>query len=438
MSLSPYRQVLAVPGVRPLLLIAMFARVPVTAIGVTLTLYVVDDLHLGYARAGLVGAAATVGSALGAPLLGRLVDRRGLRPMLVITTAAEAVFWSLAPNLPYLSLVVAAFVAGLLTLPVFSVVRQSLAALVPEGQRRQAYSLDSMSVEVSFMAGPALAVLAVSVFSARATMYALGVAMVAAGLTLILLDPPTKHEDDAAAPAGARRRDWFGRRLFAVLLVSAAATFVLGGTDIAIVAALRASGDQAWIGVVLIVWGAFSLFGGFVHGTVKRPLPPVVIVAAMGLLTMPVGLLGNDWWLLSLAIIPAGVLCAPTLAATAESVSRVVPGYARGEAMGWHGAAITVGISLGAPAAGAVIDTWGPAAGFVVAGGVGAVAALLSLPALGRGATTPAGPAPTVAGPVEPAGPALTEPAGPALTEPAGPALTEPAPAQPAAAAGGR
>lgn len=38
MTIEPYRQVLALPGVRPLILLAMLARVPVTAVGVTLTL----------------------------------------------------------------------------------------------------------------------------------------------------------------------------------------------------------------------------------------------------------------------------------------------------------------------------------------------------------------------------------------------------------------
>ena len=64
-----------------------------TATGVTLTLHVVLDLDRGYGAAGLVGAAVTVGAAIGGPLLGRLVDRRGLRPVLVLTAIAEAIFW---------------------------------------------------------------------------------------------------------------------------------------------------------------------------------------------------------------------------------------------------------------------------------------------------------------------------------------------------------
>ena len=49
-------------------------------------------------------------------------------------------------------------------------VRQSIAALVPEDQRRPAYALDSMSVELSFMVGPALAVALATAVSAQTTM----------------------------------------------------------------------------------------------------------------------------------------------------------------------------------------------------------------------------------------------------------------------------
>ena len=94
-------EVLRLPGVRALILVGLLARIPSVSAGVTLTLHVVLDLDRGYAAAGLVGAAATIGAALGAPLLGRLVDRRGLRPVLVLTTIAEALFWCTAGALPY-------------------------------------------------------------------------------------------------------------------------------------------------------------------------------------------------------------------------------------------------------------------------------------------------------------------------------------------------
>ncbi|MEU2611290.1 MFS transporter [Micromonospora sp. NPDC007271] len=380
-NLKPYRQALALPGLRSLLLVSVLARIPLTATGVTLTFHVVLDLGRGYGAAGLVGAASTIGAALGSPLLGRLVDRRGLRPVLLLTTIAEGVFWAAAPELSYPVLLPAAFLAGLLALPVFSVVRQSVAALVPAERRRPAYALDSMSVELSFMVGPALAVALATTVSPRLTMWAVGAGIVASGICFWLLNPPTRS---AGEPVGAYRkvprREWLTPRLFAVLAVSLAATLVLGGTDVAVVAVLRAGGEVGWTGAVLAVWAVASLVGGFAYGAVTRSFSPLALMAALSLTTIPVGLGGAHWWLLCLALIPAGALCAPTIASTADAVSRLAPAGVRGEAMGLHGSAVTVGIALGAPLAGAVIDASAPLWGFAVTGAIGALVALVVLP----------------------------------------------------------
>ena len=336
MKIEPYRAVLRLPGVRSLLLVAMLARLPVVASGITLTLHVVLDLDRGYGAAGLVGAAFTVGAAIGAPLLGRLVDRRGLRLMLVITTVTEAVYWAVAPALPYQVLLPTTLVAGLLAIPVFSVVRQSIAALVPEHQRRPAYSLDSMSVELSYMVGPAVAVLLITTVSARVAMIAVGVSTVASGIALFLLNPPTRSavEQEEAAAVPVRRREWLRPRLVAMFVVTAATTLVLGATDVSVVAVLRDAGQVEWTGVVLSLWGSYSLVGGFVYGGVTRVLQPAMLMGLMSLLTIPVGLAG-DWWWLCLVLIPAGLLCAPTLG---RDRRRGQPAGARRRARGGHGA----------------------------------------------------------------------------------------------------
>ncbi|MFD6752912.1 MFS transporter [Micromonospora gifhornensis] len=380
--MKPYREALALPGLRSLLLVAILARVPLTATGITLTFYVVQDLGRGYGAAGLVGAAITVGAAIGAPLLGRLVDRRGLRPVLVLTVVVEGIFWSTAPMLSYPLLLPAAFVAGLLALPIFSVIRQSIAALVPVEKRRPAYALDSMSVELSFMIGPALATVGVTTISARLTLYLVGAGIVVSGVVLWLLNPPVRSASEATVGPQPRlaRRQWLTSRMVAVFVVSAAATLVLGGSDVAIIAALRENGDTAFTGVVLAVWAVASLVGGFAYGAARRSFSPVALIGVLGLLTIPVGLGGSHWWLLALALIPAGVLCAPTLASTSDAVSRLAPATVRGEAMGLHGSAVTLGMAVGAPLSGAIIDASSPLWGFAVIGAIGALVTLAVLP----------------------------------------------------------
>jgi predicted MFS family arabinose efflux permease len=383
MTLTPYRETLALRGIRSLLVVATLARIPITAGTVTLTLHVTQDLHLGYGAAGLVGAAFTVGGSLGAPVMGRITDRKGLRPVLVLTTVAEVTFWTAAQAMPYWALLLAALVGGFLTLPAFAVARQSIAALAPESHRLPAFALDSVTTELSFMAGPALGVLVSTTAGARVAMFAVGGGILLSGIGLYLLNPPIRGKDEAPISAGERvaRRTWLRPRLIGVLAISSAATLVLSGTDVAVVAVLQHSGEVAWTGAVLGMWAAYSLLGGFAYGTVRRGLSPLTLFAPMALLTIPVGLAGGHWWLLGLLLLPAGALCAPTITATADAVSRLTPASARGEAMGLHNSSLTVGVALGAPLAGVVMDALSPAWGFAAVGGVGLLVAIAVLPA---------------------------------------------------------
>lgn len=365
-----------------MLAVATLARVPITAGTVTLTLHVTQDLSLGYGAAGLVGAAFTIGGSLGAPVMGRITDRRGLRPVLVLTTVSEVLFWTTAQAMPYWALLVAALLGGLLTLPAFAVARQSIAALAPESHRLPAFALDSITTELSFMTGPALGVLVCTTAGPRTAMLAVGGGILLSGVGLYLLNPLTRAPGEAPISASERvsRRSWLRPELIAVLAISSAATLVLSGTDVAVVAVLQESGEVRWTGAVLALWAVYSLLGGFAYGMVRRGLPPLLLLAPMALLTIPVGLAGNYWWLLGALLLPAGALCAPTITATADAVSRLTPAAARGEAMGWHNSSLTVGVALGAPAAGAVMDMLSPAWGFVTVGGIGLLVAIVVLP----------------------------------------------------------
>jgi predicted MFS family arabinose efflux permease len=397
MSLAPYRRVLAHPGVLRLLVFAALARVPATAAGVVLTLHVVTTLHLGYAAAGLVATAATVGMAVGSPWRGRAVDRLGLRRALVPSIVAEAAVWGSAPFVPYRVLLVVAFAGGVLGLPIFTVARQSLSVLVPEEQRRTAYSLDSMGVELSFMAGPAVGVVVATQVSTTAALLGVGVCMVVAGLALVAFDPPTRSADPVPAPEHATSRGvraFVSPGLVAALGAAVGATIVLAGTDVGVVAVLREHGAVTLTGVIFVFWGLGSMLGATVYGALKRPISPLVLLAGLAVLTVPVGLAGSPWALAAL-IVPAGALCAPVVTATADEIARRVPEQVRGEAMGWHGSALTVGNAVGAPLAGASIDAVAPWAGFAVVGATGLVLALLGLAAMrlfGRRPTA-AGPA---------------------------------------------
>jgi MFS family permease len=400
-SLAPYRRVLARPGLPAVLLLALLARIPITAAPVVLTLHVVLDLHRGFAQAGLLGAVFAVGGAVGAPLLGRGIDRVGLRPVLVVTTVVEGAFWLAAPHLGFAWLLAAGLVAGLLAIPVFSLSRQAVSAMCPPEERQAGFSLDSMGVELSFAVGPAAGIWLLTATDARTTLLTVAAMILAAGTALFVLDPPVRG-DDARLPAAARLAPappagsgaaarWLTTPVLGLLLVTVAATFTVAGTDTALTAVMTDFGRVDRLGLVFAIWCLAYLVGGFVFGASGRRFEPVLVLAALAVLCLPVALAGT-WQALALLVVPTGLFCAPVMSLTAEVLTRTTPAGARGLVLGVHSSALTVGNAVGAPVTGLVVDAVDPRLGFVAIGVLGLVLAGLAR-AVGRSGTGAGAPA---------------------------------------------
>lgn len=401
---TAYSDVLRLPGVLRLFLIALVARVPHAMSGIVLTLHVVTSLDEGYGRAGVVAASMTVGLAVGAPWRGRLVDRLGLRRAVLPSVVVESAVWVVAPHLSYTALIPVVFVAGLFLVPVFSVVRQSLSVMVPPAQQKAAFALDSVATELTFMLAPVLGVLLVTSGSSTVALTVVGVATVGAGALLLWADPPTRsavREGEVAADEPTGRV--LSPQLLVVLLAAVAASFVLVGTDVSLVAALNDAGRAADVGWMVALWAGGSLVGGLVHGTSPRQPSPLTLVALLALALVPAIFLDGPVWL-AVAVVLAGLPCAPALASINATLVRLVPERRRGEVMGWAGTMQTVGNALGAPVVGVVVDRAGAGAGFATAavvGGAVAVTGLVVVAAVGR--RRAAGATPVVPRPGSPA-----------------------------------
>ncbi|MCP2342515.1 MFS transporter [Actinomadura rupiterrae] len=376
--MTGYRQVLAVRGLAPLLGVSLIARAAITADAMTLTMCVVLGLHRSYAAAGGVAAALTAGVALGGPLLGRVIDRRGPRVVLLSTAVIQIAFWLCVPVMPFWTLLGAAFAAGLLMVPAQPVTRQAISAMTTAGQRRAAFALESVQGELSYMVGPPIVILFAAKASPDVVAWVVGVAIVAGGVGIALLNPPLRAADEPDADTGERprRREWLGPRMIAVLVMAFGTTVLLSGTDLAIVATLEEAGQVSWAAVVVAVYGVASIIGGLAYGALTRPLPTWLLLGLLGLATIPAGF-AHSWQWLCVAGAGAGLLTAPTLSTVAHAVSRLAPASVRGEATGLQSSALSAGFALGSPIVGGAIDLTVPAGGFATAGLAGVVAALI-------------------------------------------------------------
>ena len=421
MDVRQYRHVLAVRDTRNALVLGLLIRVPMFAGTVLLTLHVVIALGRSYGQAGLVAAAATVAIAISGPWRGRMLDRLGLRRTVAPSLVIQAVCWSIAPFVDYLPLTALAALAGLFVVPTFSILRQVIIRSVPENRRRSALSLDSAATEAAFMAGPALGVWLATTWNTGWALFACEMAAVAAGCVLWVANPGIKGppqtlarpvvdavpggsalasgagsadptvvsaaapvDDPESGPDGRPRRAWRGfitLPVAAVYLAALCTTLVLSGSDVSIVAALRSFDATSSIGWILALWGSGSLVGGLVYGAWHRSFSVYWLLGGLALTTAPVALaVGVPSF--AVLLILSGPFCAPTITATVEHLSRVVPERFRGEMMGWHGSAMTGGSAVGAPLAGFAIDHAGWQWGFVVVSaagfGVAVIGVLLS------------------------------------------------------------
>ncbi len=389
MSFSAYADILRTPAARRTLTVGLLIRIPMWAGAVIITLHVVSHLGRSYTEAGLVTAAGTVAAAVSGPWRGRLLDRIGLRatvlPSLLVLTAC----WCVAPWVGYWALVPLVFVAGLFVVPTFSIIRQVMISVVDDERRKTALVLDSVAVELSFMIGPAIGVLAATYWNTSWALLTCELLSVVGGLALWIINPRLLRDSetesslpgadgDPATPGKLSVRSWMSPTVLAIIAASMTATIVLSGTDVGIVASLRQMGHQSSIGWVLAIWGAGSAIGGLVYGAMKRTLSAFVLVGLLGLSTIPAAWAGDRWSLAALLFV-AGLFCAPAITATIDNLSRAVPARVRGEAMGWHGSALTGGSAIGAPMVGFAIDHRGWPAGFVFTGAIGLFIAAIGI-----------------------------------------------------------
>ncbi|MFG2805867.1 MFS transporter [Streptomyces massasporeus] len=385
MRLQAYRQVLGIPGLRSMLVLGVLAKIPVVAIPMILTLHVTAEQRLGFGRAGLLVALWTAGVAVGAPFQGRHIDRHGLRPLLVVASVCQALFWVSASRMPYPVLLGAALLSGLVLVPGTTISRLVISGLVPEERRHTAYAVDSMLTNVSYMIGPALGVALATQASSTVAFRGVGLLLVVSGVAVIVVNPALEPggEDRPADSARPPLRQWLNRGLVATLACTFAAGMFSSGAEIGVVGSLQQRDQVGWITPVILVFGVCSMTGGILYGGLRRSPSAALIVACLGAVTLPLGLAARAPWL-ALALLPAALLYAPAFASTASAASAFSVAGARATAMSVYSTAMTVGTALGGPLVGAVLDRWGPGWAFATVGASILVISLLTLPLLGH------------------------------------------------------
>lgn len=385
--LSKYRSVLSLPGALLLFATALVARLPQGMAPLAVLLLVRGATH-SYAAAGAAVGASALATAVCAPVLGRLVDARGRRRVLLPLAAGQAVLYILLVvaaqgHAGAAVLIVLAAISGGLLPPVAPVVRVLVGEMFDDpGTRETAYALEAVIQEVLWITGPLFVALVVAFGSPALAVGLLGV-VVLGGTTLFLRSPWLRAEaGDPAAGRATRTSALASPELRALLAPIALTGAGLGAIEIGLPSLALHAGSRPASGLLLALWSVGSMAGGLWYGagawrsSLGRRYR--VLLGLAVLCTAP---------LIAARSIPAGVLCsllagltvAPMFSCQYALVGRAVTAGSETEAFTWVSAALIGGLAAGSALAGAVIGPGGVSAPFLVSCGATMLAALMAV-----------------------------------------------------------
>ena len=359
---------------------SVLARLPLAATGIGLLVHV-HHLTGSYAAAGAVSGALAAAQGAGGPLLGRLVDRRGQTAVLLasaLTSGAALVAAAAVPHdTPLVVLLLLAAVIGAATPPVGACMRTLIPLRTPGAERqRRAYAADATATELTWVAGPPLA-LALGAAAGTGAALTAAAAVLMAATVLFALAPASRTWRPGPRVKSRRGGALASPALRILVGVLVAVGVVFGATEVGVAAA---AGSSA--GLLLGLWGVGSLAGGVVAtrlgggAAAGRGFALLVGGLGVGHLALVAGSQGMVAF--AVVITLAGSMIAPILASVYGMVDAAAPAGTATEAFSWLATATAVGTAVGAAAAGILIDATTPAAAFILAGAAGLLAAAVA------------------------------------------------------------
>jgi MFS family permease len=366
--------VLAAPQVRPIAAASILARLPFGMGGVSLVIFV--HAHTGsFGTAGLLTGFYTAGFAVAGPLLGRLVDRRGPRPVLVPAAlvcalallAIVALGEGAAGTAP---LALACALAGAAVPPVSGVLRRTWPALVPRGDLTHAYLLDSVLIEIVFVCGPLLTGLLSAAVSPAAPLFA-AAGFVLLGTAWFLLVPVVRAERPAPPAHRSRAGALASPAIRFIVLAGLPIGISFGALDVALPAFGAEHGSTALGGLFAASISLGSMLGAIAFG-IFGPLlgnlrqASLWLAALQPLLIAPLLLAPSSVVLVFLAVL-AGTFAAPTVTLRSRVAELTMPPGTGTETFTWLLLAVMGGVSVGAAVAGPVVESGGWRLGVVLA-----------------------------------------------------------------------
>jgi predicted MFS family arabinose efflux permease len=387
---NPYLRLLGVPGARGFVAAGFVGRMPMSMLGLGVML-LVWAMTGRYGTAGAVAATGAICYAILVPRLGRLTDSYGqarvLRPLTVIFGVSAVAFVACAhQHAPLWALFVTGGLLGGTMPSLGSLVRVRWSHLVGGSPLlHTAYSFESVADELIFIAGPAIVtILATEVHPAAGVVTAAALSI--AGTLWLAAQRRTEPPAQPHAPrAGGVIKV---RGMLVLLTVYTFLGAMFGTIDLSTIAFAAEHGHKPLAGLILGTYALGSAVGGLWYGARqwRAPLNRRFLITLAGIVLGVAPMWALDSLpILFIVIFFSGLSIAPTLIAGFTLIERRMPPQLLTEGMSWVSTSIGVGLALGPPIAGHIIDARGAHWGYAFAlccGTVAAAAGLLGAPRL--------------------------------------------------------
>ena len=381
-----YAAFLRMPDVARMLAMAVLARMPIGTVTLGMLLHV-RALTGSFAVAGATVGSYLAASAITAPLVGRFIDRRGPRLALVVTgivsPGALLVLWVAGPlGLSSAQMTAVAVIAGAFAPPITVLTRTMWRhRFASDVERKTAFALDAVLIELAFTVGPALIALLLAVGS-PAIAFGAAFFFTLIAVPTFLASPALrywKHEPHGERHLLGPLREG---RLVAVYATTFLITASLGLLEIAYPGFAAQAGSAPLAGVLLAVNSVGSAVGGLAFGALHWKLAPSrQLPRILGLMVLPLALQATiaNAGALALVAFFAGLCIAPALTVVTILVSTYAPARYATEAFTWAATCIVSGIGAGNAVGGVLLERFGVA---VVFGTSAAIAVLAGACAL--------------------------------------------------------
>jgi len=391
-----YLAFLSQPDVARLFILALFARMPIGMVGFSMLMFL-REASGTFELAGSAVGAGFIAMAIAAPIQGRLIDRYGPRSVLRVTGIAHpltlaAILASAKLGMPFAVTIACSALSGIFVSPITTLTRTLWRVRFErEDDRRTAYALDAVTIEINFTLGPAIIAVLLATFGATVA-FSVSIAVVFASFLLYYTSRAMSYFK--ADPTAERHMlgPLTEPRLWIVFIATFGLTLCFGLIEVGYPAYATALSVPALAGILLAINSAGSAFGGMLYGGLhfKSPVERQ-FAAALGVMALPllIHVFFQEPGAFAITAFCVGALIAPSIAAQNVLVSRLAPEMYATEAFMWSSTFIVSGLGAGMALGGVLVENVSLRANFATGAAVVAAMSLLALAMDASSARTP-------------------------------------------------